>query len=288
MKLQFDEKQAFSQKMEAIGRLAAGIAHEINTPMQYIGDNTRFLKDAFGDILRLIVIYRKYFAELPEGDETRKIVAVIEAEEKKADITFLKEEIPKAIQQSLDGIDRVSKIVLAMKEFGHPGFKEKTFSDINRGIHNTVIISRNEWKYVSELKLELQEKFPRVFCSIDELNQVILNLIVNSSHAIEEQIRRKVYEKGLIIIKTYSQDDFAVIRITDNGCGIPNVNLQKIFDPFFTTKEVGKGTGQGLAIAHDVIVNKHRGSIDVESEPGLGATFIIKIPFDSNSDRSKS
>ncbi|MBF0406652.1 MAG: hypothetical protein HQM10_04815 [Candidatus Riflebacteria bacterium] len=281
MKLENDEKLVLSQRMEAQGRLAAGIAHEINTPMQYVGDNTRFLGDSFKSFLDLVSFYRSTLKSLREsGYISNELDSEISRRENKADLSFLSEEIPKAIIQTLEGVERVSKIVLAMKEFGHPSLREKAFRDINRGITNTLTISRNEWKYSADIKLDLDQNLPEVFCSIDELNQVFLNMIVNSAHAIDDKIKAGIFEKGLITIKTQQLGKYVEILISDNGSGISKDNLKKIFDPFFTTKEVGKGTGQGLAIAHDVIVNKHGGTLDVESELDRITIFTIKIPVD--------
>lgn len=269
---------ALSQKMESIGRLAAGIAHEINTPMQYIGDNTRFLKDAFRDICEYVERIGALIASLEKGVIPADLVAELRARERELDIGYLAEEVPKAIEQSLEGIERVRKIVLAMKDFSHPGSREKLFVDINKAIEGTVTISRNEWKYVAELETDLERDLPLVYCVVDEINQVVLNMIINAAHAIKEAVKDRPSEKGRIVIKTRSEGGFVKIIISDTGTGIPQSIRSKIFDPFFTTKGVGKGTGQGLTIAHDIIVNKHKGSIHVESEEGKGATFTIVLP----------
>jgi two-component system, NtrC family, sensor kinase len=179
----------------------------------------------------------------------------------------------------LIGIDRVRQIVLAMKDFAHPGIKSKALYDLNHGIEVTVTISRNEWKYVADLETNLDPSLPFIYCSMDEINQVVLNMIVNSSHSIKDMLEKGREEKGKIVICTRREGEEAVIYISDTGKGISKEIISKIYDPFFTTKEVGKGTGQGLAIAHDIIVNKHKGSIQVESEIGKGTTFIIKIPI---------
>ncbi len=166
-----------------------------------------------------------------------------------------------------------------MKDFAHPGMKEKVHTDINHGIEVTATISKNEWKYVANMELELSNDLPSVYCLQDELNQVILIMIINAAHAIEEKNGKNSTQKGNIKIQTYKEDENAVIEISDSGAGIKEENLSKIFDPFYTTKEVGKGTGQGLTIAHDIVINKHGGSLDVDSEYGLGTTFTIKIPI---------
>ena len=275
----FEAQRALSQKMESIGQLAAGIAHEINTPMQYIGDNVKFLSDAFGDISDLLEKYNDFVMAVEEKKEIVDLSDNIRKLEEELDLDYLISEIPKAISQSLDGIARVSKLVLAMKDFSHPGRKDKMFSDINKAINGTVTISRNEWKYVAELETDLDQNLPMVYCVIDEINQVILNMIVNAAHAIRDVLDKGSELKGKIIIKTISEDSFVKIIINDTGTGIPEAVLHKIFDPFYTTKEVGKGTGQGLAIAHDIIINKHKGSIGVDSEVGKGTTITISLPL---------
>ncbi len=264
-----------AQKLESIGQLAAGISHEINTPIQYVGDNTRFLQEGFQDILRLL---DRYDALKKNCDESvnKEIEAVAEA----IDLEYLKEEIPSAIEQSLEGVERVSKIVHAMKEFSHPGTDEKTPTDINQAIENTVLVARNEWKYVAEMKVDLHPSLDPVPCFPGELNQVFLNMIVNASHAIADVLGDESGERGTISITTRRNGECAEIRFQDTGAGIPKENLTRIFDPFFTTKEVGKGTGQGLSIAHSVIVDKHEGTIEVESEVGKGTTFTIRLPLE--------
>ncbi len=283
-KLQVENQLALMRKMEAIGELAAGIAHEINTPMQFIGDNTNFLKESFESIISFI----KELNEKLAGNSEHKITELsgfIREKEEEYDFDFLMEEIPAAIEQTLEGIDRVSKIVKAVKEFSHEGAKEKVFADLNKSIESTVMISRNEWKYVAELELALDENLPPVKCVIDEINQVLLNITVNAAQAIAEKLGSRPEKKGKILITTEHDDKYATIKISDTGTGIPKENLDKIFDPFFTTKEVGKGTGQGLAIAHDIIVKKHKGILKVESTLGKGSAFIIKLPLENREDK---
>jgi PAS domain S-box-containing protein len=268
-----------AQKLESIGQLAAGIAHEINTPAQYVSDNSHFLKDAFTDLDKLWDIFRKM--KEPGADPATLAPLLGNAVEiaEKIDFDFLVDEIPVTIDQTLDGIQNVSKIVRAMKEFSHPGGKDMTLVDLNKAIENTLIVSRNEWKYIAEIETEFDESLSAVPCYPDEFNQVMLNMIINAAHAISEKNSDGV-TKGTISIKTIRNKNDACVRIKDDGAGIPKDNLSKIFDLFFTTKEVGKGTGQGLAIAYDVIVNKHHGTIDVESEVEKGTTFTICLPLD--------
>ena len=267
-----------AQKMEAIGGLAAGIAHEINTPIQYIGDNTRFLKDSFRDIESLTKEYVKLLNAMKNGVVTDELVGESEAAIDKVDIDYLAEEIPLAIEQSLDGIERVANIVRAMKDFAHPDLGEKVETDINRAIESTILVSRNEWKYVAEVETDFDPDLPLIPCLPGEFNQVILNIIINAAHAIADACKDKKEVKGKIKISTRHCSDVAEISISDTGAGIPEEIRTRIFDPFFTTKEVGKGTGQGLAIAHSVVVEKHGGTISFESKIGEGTTIIIHLP----------
>jgi PAS domain S-box-containing protein len=260
-----------AQKLEAIGQLAAGIAHEINTPTQYVGDNLRFLKESFGELAGLLANLVKV-----GGAPASKLLG-------DADFDYLKEEIPRALNQSLEGVDRVAKIVRAMKEFSHPA-REKTATDLNRAIQSTITVASNEWKYVAEVEMDLDANLPAVHCSPAEFNQVVLNMVVNAAHAIGDVVGDGAKGKGKIKVKTRPEGDWAVVEISDSGCGMPPHIQQRIFDPFFTTKEVGKGTGQGLAIAHNVVVDKHGGTIKVVSAPGAGTTFVIRLPIGGKSE----
>jgi PAS domain S-box-containing protein len=284
-KMMIDSRKAISQKLESIGQLAAGIAHEINTPMQYIGDNTKFLKDMVSNLSKYLHGIQDIF------DSNISIISPqfkdkIEQLKTQYDIEYLLDELPRSIEQTESGISRVTNLIRAMKDFAHPGVKEKTYSNINQGIEVTAEISKNEWKYVADLELNLSGNLPLVYCLQDELNQVVLNMIINSSHAIEEKIGKGNSNKGKITIETYQEDTSAVIVVSDTGAGIKESIISKIFDPFFTTKEVGKGTGQGLAIVHDLIVNKHGGTITVDSNPDTGTKFLIKLPIDLNEGRN--
>jgi signal transduction histidine kinase len=267
-----------AQKLESIGQLAAGIAHEINTPTQYIGDNTRFLQDAFGELARVIALQELLVAQCRRAGLEPDLVAQCEAAAKAADLPYLSEEVPSAIQQSLEGVARVTKIVAAMKEFSHPGSDEKTQLDINRAIESTITVARNEWKYVAEMVTDLDASLPLVLCHPGEFNQVILNIIINAAHAIAGVVGKNGKTKGTITVSSRRDGDVAEIRIQDTGGGVPEAIRARIFDPFFTTKDVGKGTGQGLAIARSVVVDKHGGTIHFETEMGSGTTFIIRLP----------
>ncbi|HEU4600402.1 MAG TPA: ATP-binding protein, partial [Steroidobacteraceae bacterium] len=263
-----------AQKLESVGRLAAGLAHEINTPIQYVADSVYFLKSAFEDLSKVFAAYREAAATQAKqaGDET---VARLKALESTADYDFLSEEVPKAFERTLEGTDRVAGIVRAMKEFAHPDTNEHKPADINHALQTTLTVARSEYRYAAQIRTQFGE-LPEVLCNIGELNQVFLNLIVNSAHAIADT--GKDSTTGLISIGTTLNGEEVQISIADNGCGIPRENLEKIFDPFFTTKEVGRGTGQGLAIARSIVVDKHGGRIDVASEPGGGTEFIISLP----------
>ena len=268
-----------SQKLEAIGNLAAGIAHEINTPAQYIGDNTRFVSETFRDLERVLESQDKLLAAANEELFAPDLVAEILKATKAADMEFLRAEIPKAIDQALEGVERVTTIVRAMKDFSHPGTTEKVATDLNRAIQSTITVCRSEWKYVAEMDIDLEPDLPATLCLPSELNQVFLNIIVNAAHAIGEATDDGANGRGRISIQTRSEGDRNVIRISDTGAGIPEEARGRIFDPFFTTKGVGKGTGQGLAIARSVVVDKHGGTIDFETETGKGTTFVIRLPI---------
>ncbi len=271
---------AQAQKLESVGQLAAGIAHEINTPTQYVGDNTRFLKEAFGDINAVLNVFEKLLQAAKDSTVDERLVAEVEATLQQADVEYLTEEIPQAIDQSLDGVDRVAKIVRAMKEFSHPGTVEKSPINLAEAIETTITVAHNEWKYVAEMVTRFDPELPQVSCLPGELNQVILNLIVNAAHAIGDALGDDGTQKGTITVGTRRDGEWAEIFVRDTGTGIPDDVRARIFDPFFTTKGVGKGTGQGLAIARSVVVDKHGGAIDCETEPGEGTIFIIRLPID--------
>jgi len=276
------EKQLFqTQKLESIGTLAAGIAHEINTPIQFIGDNAKFIGDSMERLLQLIDTYISHLSECPLGEQSKEIRGKLKAAAEKIDLDFLRQEIPEAVAQTKEGITRVSNIVKAMKEFSYRGAEdEKLTVDLNKAIESTITISRNEWKYVADIKTDLDPNIPLVPCFIGEIKQVILNLIVNASHAINDMIEKGKQQKGTITIKTFHDHKMAHIELSDTGSGIPKEIQSKIFDPFFTTKEIGKGTGQGLSLAYSSIVERHKGELSFQTEAGEGTTFIIKIPLE--------
>ncbi len=269
-----------AQKMESVGQLAAGIAHEINTPTQYISSNLDFLIDAFKDLEELIAKFEELQKSAGKEEVFDRTVKTVDDLKDEIDYEFLVKEIPQALEQSRDGAGRVSNIVRSMKEFSHPGGKEKKPEDLNKIIENTVTVSRNEWKYVAELNLDLEPEMPFVPCLRDEMGQVILNMVVNAAWAIKGEFGDNPEgEKGLISISTRLFGDRAEIRVADNGIGMSGNIMKRIFDPFFTTRTVGKGTGQGLSICHDVLVEKHGGTLSCESEAGEGSVFIIGLPL---------
>ena len=262
-----------TQKLEAIGQLAAGIAHEINTPIQFVGDNLRFIRHAWSGLDSLIAFSESLSECSLAGDAFQQLRRILQ----EADSAYLRSEIPRALDQSLEGAGRVANIVRAMKEFSHPGSDEKQPADINHAILTTLTVSRNEWKYVAEIETILQPDLQMVPCHIGELNQVLLNLLINSAQAIAEVVGDSS-KKGLIRIRTQQDTQFTTITVQDTGSGIPQEIQSRIFDPFFTTKGVGRGTGQGLSLAHTSIVKKHGGKIWFDSEVSKGTTFFIQLP----------
>jgi signal transduction histidine kinase/HAMP domain-containing protein len=274
--LQLEKELHQAQKLEAVGQLAGGIAHEINTPSQYIGDNLRFLTDAHEDLFGLLNKSLTLADAAREKPDLMQMTAEVDALCEELDLEYLKQEIPSATEQSLSGISQVSRIVLAMKEFSHPGNREMSLSDINSALENTITISRGEWRHVAEMTTSFNEALPAVMCLPGEVNQVFLNLIVNAAHAIAE--KQNGEGLGTISVLTEPSGEDVIIKVSDTGNGIPTDVRDQIFNPFFTTKEVGQGTGQGLSIARDIIVNKHGGNISFESQAGEGTTFTIRLP----------
>jgi len=269
-----------AQKLESVGQLAAGIAHEINTPTQYIGTNIDFLDEAFRDVGELVAHLQTLLRAEAEGNLSPQLFEEARQAMEEIDWDYLATEIPSAIGQSRHGVKRVTSIVRAMKEFSHPGSKDKAAVNLNSIIQTTITVATNEWKYVAEVQTDLDPNLPSIPCLSDELGQVILNMVVNAAHAIGEKLGENPEgQKGTITLATRQDENGVELRISDTGAGIPEAIRQRIFDPFFTTKQVGKGTGQGLAIVHDVITEKHHGSIALESEVGVGTTFIIRLPM---------
>ena len=276
--LRLARDQAFqAEKLAAVGQLAAGIAHEINTPIQYIGDNVRSLLDVFSDLNAMIELYRELARKIAAGEDVQEMCQTIEGQARDRDLDFILEDAPAAIGQATEGVERVATIVRAMKDFSHINRTKISAIDINAAIESTLTIAVNEYKYIAEVERHFGN-VDLVECIASEVSQVFLNLVVNAAHAIEEH-----RETGGLLTVTTSQhgdgdDQYIEIRIADNGVGIPPEIQDHIFEPFFTTKEVGKGSGQGLSIAYQTIVTKHNGALLVESEPGQGTCFIIRLP----------
>jgi PAS domain S-box-containing protein len=266
-----------AQKLQSIGQLAAGIAHEINTPIQYIGSNITFLADSFNQLFKLHHRYSDLMEKARKGLDISDIIEQTTRQIVELDLDFLMEEIPQAARQSLNGVDQVASIVKAMKQFAHPEHDNLALVDINSALEQTTIVTRNEWKYVAELNLDLDPVKPVIEGYPGPLNQVFLNIIVNAAQAIAEKVGNSG-AKGQINIRTRSDDTYVTIEVSDTGNGIPADKIHEIFDPFFTTKEVGKGTGQGLSIAYDIVTNKHKGKIDAVSTVDLGSTFTLHLP----------
>ncbi len=258
------------QKMESLGTLAGGIAHEINTPMQYIGDNMKFVRDSFAEI------------------RARLVAAVGTLDD---DAQYLVDEIPTALTEALEGVERVCKIVGAIKEFSHPDTGHKAWTDLARALETTATVSRNQWKYVADITYDVEPNLPSVYCEAGGINQVILNLIVNAAHAIDDKNRASggdSHAKGTITLGLKRVEDCVVLSVRDTGCGIPLENRDKIFDLFFTTKPPGRGTGQGLSICQSIVVRRHGGRIALETELGQGSCFSVQLPIDEPSDAERS
>ncbi len=269
-----------SQKLEAIGTLASGIAHEINTPVQFVSDNLVFIGESCDSLRDVHASIRDRLDGANDAD-MEKLRSEISAIENEADVEYVFEELPQALAESREGLNRVRTIVLAMKEFAHPGEDKRTMVDLNAAVKSTLTVCENRWKYVADVATDLEPDLPSIDGLPDELNQVILNTVVNAADALQERIDAGDFERGQISVKTRVDGDFVELSISDNGAGIPPEIQERVFEPFFTTKSVGKGTGQGLAISYDVVVNRHAGELLCESEPGEGTTFRIRLPISS-------
>ncbi|MDH5493533.1 MAG: ATP-binding protein, partial [Myxococcales bacterium] len=274
-----------AQKLEAVGQLAAGIAHEINTPMQFVSDNVSFLREATSDMQNLVKKYREIIRDTLDAAAYASLDPLLTNAEEAFDLEYLQEHLAPAFRQATDGISRVSEIVLSMKRFSHPDRREKAPVDLNEAARDTAIVARNEYKYVAELELELGDIRP-VMGHRGDLCQVLLNLVVNAAHAVGDGIGPE--ERGRITVRTAMDGDgYVLLTVSDSGTGIPKEVRERVFDPFFTTKEVGKGTGQGLAIARTVVVDDHGGTISVDSEPGEGTTFHVRLPIEASAEAAK-
>lgn len=261
-----------SQRLEGIGQLAAAIAHEINTPIQFVLENTKFFSDAWRVVEKTLQVYEQY----PEPSPQR--VEALSRACSQEELQFFRSETSTAIRETIEGAQRIAKIVAAVKEFSHPGAEGKTAGDLNRAIESAATVTANHWRPVADLRIDLDPNLPRVFCVVASINQVLVNLIINATDAVQEQNQKTNRARGQITLTTRFDNASVFMSVSDTGAGISPENLSRIFNPFFTTKDVGKGTGQGLSITHDIIVEKHGGEVDVDSVLGEGTTFTIRLP----------
>jgi PAS domain S-box-containing protein len=266
---QLEEQLRIAQKLESVGQLAAGVAHEINTPIQFVGDSVRFVQGASAGLIDLVDSY-----EAAADPELRGRMAFAR---EAADVDYLRERLPTAMDRMVEGISRVTEIVRAMSTFAHPGTGDRESIDVNEGLRNTLVVARSQYSQIADVETDFGD-IEAVIGNGNELNQVFLNLIVNAAHAIAEA-NGDGAERGVIRVRTHAADQHAVVAISDTGTGIAEELRQRIFDPFYTTKAVGKGTGQGLAIAHSIVAERHGGTITVDSEPGSGTTFTVRLPL---------
>ena len=269
-----------AQRFVSLGTVAAGVAHEVNTPVQFVTDSIQFLRDAAADTVGVLQTYQELGRLVTEGASSVELVqaaAAAAASEEEADLSYLHENVPKAFERCLDGLGRISTIVRSMKEFAHPAQREMAPADLNRALQSTFTIARSEYKYVADLETELGE-LPLVTCHLNNINQVVLNLVVNAAHAIGDVVKGSG-AKGTITVRTQRVGDDVIISIRDTGGGIPPAIANRIFEPFFTTKGVGKGTGQGLAIARTIVKDGHGGQLTFETCAGVGTTFFVRIPI---------
>ncbi len=274
-RLELELRQA--EKLRAVGQLASGIAHEINTPIQFVGDSVHFLKGAFNDLLKMGDVGRRLVETVERGDDASAVAAELRATADDIDLEYLLEELPKAFEQTAEGVRRVANIVAAMKDFGRQDQGERVPTDINRCLDSTLTVAHNELKYIADVQVSLGS-LPLVPAHAGELSQVFLNLLVNAAHAVGERFKGSE-QRGVVRVASEQRDNEVAITIADNGAGISDENKSRIFEPFFTTKPLGKGTGQGLAIARS-IVEKHGGSLSFESTVGQGTTFHIRLPIE--------
>ena len=275
-----------ADKLRAVGQLASGVAHEINTPIQFVSDSLSFLQDASNDLVGVVAVGRRLCTALEQGHDALPALADLNALLREVEFDYLLREIPLALERSLDGITRVSQIILALKDFGRPDQRERAFSDLNRGLENTLVMVRSQIRDIADVELDLGE-LPAIPCYAGDINQVFLNLLVNAAHAIEERVQDSG-GRGLIRVRSWLDEPSVCIEISDNGRGIPEADQPRIFEPFFTTKPVGKGSGQGLATARSIVTDKHGGSISFASLVGSGTRFRIELPLEAPSSAPSS
>jgi two-component system, NtrC family, sensor kinase len=262
-----------AQKIEALGRVASGVAHEINTPVQFVRDSVNFAQEAVRDLLDVLRAYESALDLLPPAEAAR-----VRAIAEDADIPYIVENLPLALERGMDGLQRVAEIVRSLKDFAHPDQDERKPVDLNRSIASTLAIARNEYKLVADLVTNFHD-LPPVVCFVGELNQAVLNIVVNAAHAIADRVAG-TDQRGTIAVTTRIDDQHVVVIIKDTGGGIPESVRARMFEPFFTTKEAGRGTGQGLAIAKMAVCERNKGTLTFETEMGVGTTFVLRIPID--------
>lgn len=275
-KLEAELSQA--QKLESVGRLASGVAHEINTPVQFVSDSVHFVQDAAVDLFALVDKLRAVRQAVRDGQAANDAVLAADRAEEASDLEYLRENVPRALARSIDGLGRVATIVRSMKEFAHPDSTEMVDLDLNRALESTLTIARNEYKYVADVVTDFGP-LPPLRCYPGEINQALLNVIVNAAHAIADVVAG-TERRGTITVKTRAIDGSVEVRIADTGTGIPPEARGRLFDPFFTTKPVGRGTGQGLPIVRSVVVDRHGGTVDFTSEVGRGTEFVLRLPLE--------
>ena len=268
---------AQGQKLESVGRIAAGVAHEINTSVQFISDSVRFVRYALKDVPRALADYRALAASVLSGQDVAAQARRASETDEAADVDYFLKNAPDALDRALEGIGRVGSIVRSMTEFAHPDARTKADVDINRAVRSTLNMARNEYKAVAEVVTDFGE-IPAVRCHAGDINQVVLNLVLNAAHAIGDVVKSG-QTKGRITVNTRAIADYVEIAIADTGDGIPEDVRARIFEPFVTTKEVGRGTGQGLALSRGIVVEKLKGSLHFETETGKGTTFFIRLPI---------
>lgn len=278
-----EQQLAHAQKMESVGQLAAGVAHELNTPIQFVSDNTSFLKSSFEEVGSILDLVENLVRKCGEQGLLVEDAKRIEEACTRVDLEFLRAEVPIAAEQTLQGTNTLARIVKAMKVFSHPGTKNYEEVDLNHALESTLTVSKSEWRYHCNLETQFANDLPKVTCLPGELNQVFLNLIVNAAHAMVGDGSGK--SKGELTVRTFKTDHHVVVEIQDTGGGVPKSIQHRIFDPFFTTKEAGKGTGQGLSICYSIVVELHRGELSFESTEGVGTTFRVALPIEFSERR---
>jgi signal transduction histidine kinase len=271
-----EEELRLAQRLEAVGQLASGVAHEINTPTQYCMDNTRFFEEAFGDLVKVLRSYEALAAAVAARDDVAAPLAEVAKTRDAVDVDFLLDDLPEAIEQSLTGLRQVATIVRALKDFSHPGSGSMAPVRLADLVRTTVLLSRGEHKYVADVVVSVPDDLPEVPCREGSIKQVLLNLIVNAAHAVSS---RPDLDRGTIEVWAEASEEQVRVEVRDDGCGIPKRARDRVFDLFFTTKEVGEGTGQGLALAHRVIREEHGGRLGFDTEEGVGTTFWFELPL---------